>query len=1495
MKKKQTFIEKVGLVCLYAFALVWNSPKTLKRKLKKQNIHLTISAKKTMACALAIVMMITALPLSHVVANAAGNTLVQDIVLNEETNTYEIYTAQGLVEFRDKVNAGETEINGKIMNDIDLYSVCEGANSTDWNPIGNENNKYNGIFDGNNKEISNIYFYSSNETFIALFGYTGTNALIKNLNASGEFYNYDFIAGIVGQNNGMIDNCSFSGRVTGYFGHAAGICFTNNGTIKNCINYATVKLGLTVSVEGRTEIFGGIVGINAGTVSECINKGTFEATNASKVGGIVGESQGNAKTINCYNITSVTGQKTFGGIIGLLTAGTVENCYNIASVAGQENVGGIIGNLSSGTVKNCYNTGTVTADKGINFGGAIGANPNAAVITNTYYLDTSVTNGVTLDGAAKTADEMKSADFVTLLNGADNTAFVYDSVNDNDGYPIFSYQKVTIEGDGTTDNPYLIYDARQLKYFGFLVNGGATTSNAKLMDHIDLSKVCGKDIRGKEVNWLPIGTTYETNEYSGTFDGNNKTINYLYINSSQSNQGLFGYIGTTGIVKDIKVSGDIKCYDFSGGITSSNKGLIENCTFSGSINAETGTIGGIAFSNLGTITKCTNNAKITSTGLGEKIGGIVGTNTKAVSECINNGEIVCENGTNVGGISGITDGAAVTKNCYNTANVTGKTNVGGVVGQFLSGAIENCYNVGTVIGTTDFGGAVGINPNSLTIINTYYLDTAVTNGVTLDGVTAKTSDEMKSVDFVTALNGTGKAFAKDEINQNKGYPILAYLAMTLEGDGTIASPYLIYSAEELEYFGKIVNSGKTDTSAKLMADIDLSTVCGPNKGGVDVPWSSIGQIYPWYGGTFDGNNKTISNLHLDGTSGLFKVFDVYNSDGSIDEIKNLTISNVTSSVPFGNTGIICKDINGRMAKISNCKVIDSDVKVDGGFASIAFQNTLGIISDCYSNIKMSTDPNAEYAGAIAGICYSMGGEGKISGCTYDGEILINSPYAKVEMVAGICGYNRNGDYIENCINYSNITFTSDDRDNKYIAGIVGQATSDQTTEYVKNCHNYGNITGAGNYIGGIGGYLNVDTENCTNEGNILGGYNCIGGIAGGFGDDRTMKNCTTTGDLSGSFWMGGVVGYFEGTMDKCSNTGNIKVTSYEADFREDCTGGGIVGVVGGTAIISNSFNTGDVISEKAPDYTGNYKDYVGGFVGLDKGGSITIINSYSSGKLKAGLSAHPVLGQSDSTPKITCTNSYFMNGVVEGTELYGATKASAEQFGSGEITVKLGDAFGQDITSATPDALPQFLKADNSNKVLTISFKPFGGEITDSSYTNFNQKIKIPAAYNTGEYGFKTQDNKWVDETSVATTNLDITAIVKPSYTVTIPTGVDFGNVTRVLENKPESEKIIKTDLFSVDATHSNLFQNEKILTVSLDGSSLKMTNGTAITPFTLYLEDDTAINSLTNVFSLTSSEIDANVTQSKKFYAKLDQSQITANGKYTGILTFTVAINDIA
>ena len=638
-------------------------------------IHKT--TRSILSVLLAALLLVTSVPLTP--AFADGGTVSPQSANNEsreltgtgtEGDPYQIATANDLRDFAKLVNEdGKTTANAILTDDIDLnpgftfkedgrYSGPDGEEPHQWTPIGNSfSNKYTGTFNGAGHTISGLYI-DSNADYQGLFGYVSTDGdnigTVQNLSVSGSVKGYSYVGGVAGQNNGNVINCAFSGSVTSSDSPVGGVVGYNDsgGSVTNCYN--------TGSVTSSDSSVGGVVGWNSGSVTNCYNTGTVSSTsNTSDVGGVVGHNY---------------------------SGGSVTNSYNTGKVIGSS-VGGVVGyNYSGGSVTGCYFLQD-TAEKGI------GGNDSSAA-------------GATAESVNDLNDQkqFKGWDF-------DNTWRISKSLNrpvlqDNaqDGLP---------PGLGTEASPYEISTATELKNFAVAVNNGSEKSaHAKLMNDIDLSSVCGAEL-SNGTSWEPIGTS-SSKPYSGTFDGNGHTISGLYIVSSDNNQGLFGYLSTSGdnkgTVQNLSVSGSVSGHLYVGGIAGQNNGNVINCAFSGSVSGVS-LVGGVVGSNGGTVTGCTFSVSGTVSG-NSYVGGVVGYNGGNVENCYNTGSVtgvtvVSVSSDYVGGVVG--DNGGTVENCYNTGSVKGDWYVGGVVG-LNGGTVENCYNTGAVNSSGNrVGGVVGDN------------------------------------------------------------------------------------------------------------------------------------------------------------------------------------------------------------------------------------------------------------------------------------------------------------------------------------------------------------------------------------------------------------------------------------------------------------------------------------------------------------------------------------------------------------------------------------------------------------------------------------------------------------------------------------------------------------------------------------------------------------------------------------------------------------------
>lgn len=241
-------------------------------------------------------------------------------------------------------------------------------------------------------------------------------------------------------------------------------------------------------------------------------------------------------------------------------------------------------------------------------------------------------------------------------------------------------------GSGTKNDPYLIDTGAELAWFADQVKNGKVTLCAKLTADIDLN--------GHP--WTPIGSFGSSKNYQGTFDGCNSTVNGLYV-SDKSYAGLFGVIGTPGVVERLIVAGMIS-------ITSVSGNGIDN------VGA-----GGIAGYCKGTIFQCSSSVAISNTGTNYSAvaGGIVGRAAEGaiVDSCNNYGTVGSQKNINyAGGIVGVACENAVIRYCTNgnEGAVNGVQGVGGIVGLLTDYAqVRLCENSSAVQGESRVGGIVG--------------------------------------------------------------------------------------------------------------------------------------------------------------------------------------------------------------------------------------------------------------------------------------------------------------------------------------------------------------------------------------------------------------------------------------------------------------------------------------------------------------------------------------------------------------------------------------------------------------------------------------------------------------------------------------------------------------------------------------------------------------------------------------------------------------------
>jgi len=262
--------------------------------------------------------------------------------------------------------------------------------------------------------------------------------------------------------------------------------------------------------------------------------------------------------------------------------------------------------------------------------------------------------------------------------------------------------------DGSEEHPFLIKTVQDFVNFRNEHLSGITHSGIhfKLVNNIDLQGV--SFVQG-------IAEPY----FYGVFDGNFKTIKNFVNDIRRTYEGLFIFLGNTGIVRNLGLK-DINFYknavnttDSNGGIIGANcYGLVERCYVTGQANVPSNFAPISAYLYGGTNRNCWSDVSIQ--GNQTRTGGINrGSNSYSgvqpmCENCIALGNINNSNNATLSYVGGVTS-------CANQSNTT--KNCVAAMNSIVAGA--NLYK-GRIIAT---------HPSAMYVnINNYALDTMTING-----------------------------------------------------------------------------------------------------------------------------------------------------------------------------------------------------------------------------------------------------------------------------------------------------------------------------------------------------------------------------------------------------------------------------------------------------------------------------------------------------------------------------------------------------------------------------------------------------------------------------------------------------------------------------------------------------------------------------------------------------------------------------------------------
>ena len=235
-------------------------------------------------------------------------------------------------------------------------------------PVGNPDDSFTGILDGNHKTISHLWIFRKGTPNNGLFGNLA-NSTVQNLNIADSNIvggsNTGSLAGGASASNISHVNLT-NNMIRTYLAYNGGGLLGNSSdgsVISNIVNTGGV-------VHGSGDIIGGLVGSFSGsTMSD--SSSSADVDGGWEIGGVFGELIGGAIVDNVYssggvvtdNRSEYLAMKTgndAGGFAGYINTATISNSYSTDAVDSTGDYsGGFAGAINNATINNSYATGAV--------------------------------------------------------------------------------------------------------------------------------------------------------------------------------------------------------------------------------------------------------------------------------------------------------------------------------------------------------------------------------------------------------------------------------------------------------------------------------------------------------------------------------------------------------------------------------------------------------------------------------------------------------------------------------------------------------------------------------------------------------------------------------------------------------------------------------------------------------------------------------------------------------------------------------------------------------------------------------------------------------------------------------------------------------------------------------------------------------------------------------------------------------------------------------
>jgi hypothetical protein len=823
-------------------------------------------------------------------------------------------------------------------------------------------------------------------------------------------------------------------------------------------------------------------------------------------------------------------------------------------------------------------------------------------------------------------------------------------------------------GDGTSNYPYLLCNVAQWRVL--------QSSNLdwgkyfKLADNLDFVGV---------TNTVPVGNS--TTAFTGTFDGDNKTISNLTFGAlTNDSAGIFG-VTSGATIKNIVLNGvsiDANGHSYVGaligmvavsssvtniaatGITITNGlneiggligrqlGILDGVSVSGSVTAIGNYSGGLVGYSTTDCLNFSSEVKNSSANVAvsgnQYVGGVIGYANQTCSlfeiKNISSAGLTQATGNFVGGALGY---ASVTLTSISaTGSVVGgaaSASVGGLIGTCVAGIVSRSVASGAVTGGASTGGFVGSN-EQCTII--YSLAKGNVSGVSNVGGFAGSASSSFGVAKISFCYAQGSVAAS--AGRSGGF--VGYLKSTTLSysyasgvggvTGTVTSGGLVgfndtAAVITLSYFDK------SASALTAMCGTVGGTGCNDTYGKTTVQMQTAatyaGSIYWNFIGIADGIGD---EWKLAATS----YPQLFWEDSQPGDLPVFSAGSGTSADPYVvTTAAELNQIGYTAALMNQYFKLGNNIDLSSlgsypmiGDVNIPFVGSFDGNGKTLSNLTINK-PAVNYVGLFS---YIEGGS--VRDLTATGFSVTGS--SNVGLIAG------GGSTIV----LTNLTAGGVVSGVTAVGGAVGLLGGGYTTNTLANVITSGSVTGSSHNVGGLIGYSTGrgDITSSSSSATVVG-LDYVGGLVGyiPFTFNLALVNSFATGNVSGRDYIGGVVGETSSTITDSYASGNVSGRSY----------------IGGIA--------GDTYSSSA------------GVIGSHATGNVTASSTFAGG-LVGYIEWHSRVGTSYATGSVTGTQivgglagrlsgylqQSYATGSVLGDHMVGGLVGSSNQYASDAVPLR---------------------------------------------------------------------------------------------------------------------------------------------------------------------------------------------------------------------------------